>query len=339
MRCPKCGTESPEGAHFCEIDGTPLAGSPSPAVGENSSPAPLASPTCRCGAGVEARDEQGFCGECGRRREQQTLPLRDHLEIELSPTFAGVTDRGRRHAQNEDAMALAQEEIGGQQIQLLIVCDGVSSSGYAAQASETAANATRGHLLTALRAGETDAEKTLREAIYAANEAVCALYNPEDTTREPPETTLVAALVQGSRVTVAWVGDSRAYFITANEAIPLTRDHSWLNEMTDSGAMTYEEILHSPYAHAITRCLGPVADNEAEDTAVPSVAQFTIPPACRLLLCSDGLWNYIPDDARLAALVQDHPSLEGTLPLTRSLVDYANRQGGRDNITVAVAQF
>jgi len=343
MYCLKCGATAPEGARFCEIDGTPLA----QLAGESPTAAHLAPagrPGCRCGAEASAIDEQGYCQECGRFCGNQE---RDHIEVVIDASFAGVTDRGRRHSQNEDDMALTSTSVLSAEsgtAHILVVCDGVSSSQTPEQASRTGCTVALQALNQALQGvWEPDrVEDTMRDAIHAANRAVCDLPHTEKSTKDPPEATIVAALVHGGIVTVGWVGDSRAYWFGQEHTIAqqLTHDHSWINEVVDAGEMSEAEASVSPGAHAITRCLGvPDADNEDGSATEPGIARFALPGAGILLLCSDGLWNYAPHGEDIATLLRQMPPDADAVTQARTLVEFANAQGGRDNITVAIAQF
>ena len=334
MICPKCGALAPEGAKFCELDGTRLA---PPEASTNSAAAVANSGGCRCGAAQTAIDPQGYCQECGRFCGN---PARDHIEIAVNAAFGGVTDRGKRHKQNEDDMALALEDLDGKTTHILVVCDGVSSSEHAELASEAASRAALNALAQATRDGLANPEAAMRDAIRAANEAVCALPHTADSPKDPPETTLVAALVQNGVATLGWIGDSRAYWFADDIARQLTRDHSWINDVVDAGEMSLAEASIAPGSHAITRCLGiPDADNEDGGATEPGIGAFTLPGAGRLLLCSDGLWNYADTPERIADLLQQQPAEADAVTTSRALVEYANAQGGRDNITVIIANF
>ena len=328
MQCGKCGSENIEGARFCESCGAKLIADAPATAGVN----------CPCGAGPEKRDAQGFCQQCGRRRsaEARTLLPRDHVEIELSPVFSSVTDRGRKHHRNEDTCAIAAESANGAAISLLIVCDGVSSSQDADTASETAINAALESLKQAITLSDLNAEDALRTALMAAHRAVCLLPHSALTGKDPPLTTVVAALVIAETATVGWVGDSRAYLIAGDEIRQITKDHSWQNMVVDAGEMTLEEAEVAPQAHAITQCLGLWADGTPEDLPTPGIVSVALVPGSRLLLCTDGLWNYAPLPEDLYALVAAAPEGETALALCRRLTDFANAQGGHDNITVAV---
>ena len=338
MPCPKCSADVSPGAKFCESCGAPLTPEATSVVN-----APVDAPfPCRCGAASEEVDAQGYCTACGVRRPapasaRLALP-RDHVEIVLTPALAAVTDRGKRHANNQDDVALTLEEGSGQPAQVIVVCDGVSSAQEADRASALAAEAARDALLAALRAG-TFADEAMAAALRAAHEAAKTIpYRRDHETLGPPGTTIVAAVVSGETLTVGWVGDSRAYLFAAGEARLLTRDHSWVNEMVDAGEMTEAEALRSKQAHAITRCLGPLNGEPPDDVPVPSVVTLPALPGGLLLVCSDGLWNYAAAPEELAALVGSSPE-GGALALCRHLVDFALAQGGRDNITAAVVEL
>ena len=328
MPCGKCGSENIEGARFCESCGAKLSAEAPAVVGA----------ACPCGAGTEKRDAQGFCQQCGRRHAAEariSLP-RDHIEIELSPVYAAVTDRGRKHSRNEDACAIACETASGETVFQLVVCDGVSSSQDADTASETAIQAALESLKQAVSLPDLNVESALHHALMAAHHAVCLLPHSALTGKDPPLTTIVAALVTAGTATVGWVGDSRAYLIAGDEIRQLTKDHSWQNMVVDAGEMTMEEAEVAPQAHAITQCLGLWADGTPEDLPTPGIVSVSLVPGSRLLLCTDGLWNYALAPEDIYALIAAAPESETALMLCRRLTDFANAQGGHDNITVAV---
>jgi serine/threonine protein phosphatase PrpC len=152
-------------------------------------------------------------------------------------------------------------------------------------------------------------------------------------TGEPPSCTYVSALTHGRSVTVGWIGDSRAYWLPADGGGDrLTDDDSWAGQMVTSGAMTEAEAERHPNAHVITGWLG--ADAPTLD---PHVRTFTPDGAGVVLVCSDGLWNYLPEAAELAAAVPSAAS--EPLNAARSLTRLALDAGGRDNITVVVIPF
>ena len=295
MECPKCTVASPDENLFCEECGQPL---------QELEPVP----GCVCGAPLTEADEDGFCGRCGRRVRPRAT---DRMEAELSRDLAAVSDRGIRHDRNEDRFAIRRFDNRT----LLTVCDGVSAS----RESELASSLAVETIAESIAAGAA-----LEQAMRDAAEAVAKLGPPGNG--DAPSTTAVAALVEGDIVTLAWVGDSRAYWIDDAGAHQLTNDHSWMNQTVAAGEMTMEQAAASPRAHAITKWFGA----DAEDDGTAETTTFEIPGPGLLLLCTDGLWNYSP-----ALAATDESSLE----LCRNLVDFANRSGGRDNITVAALRL
>ncbi len=300
-----------------------------------------ACPTCR--APASAIDADGFCSVCGTQRRE-----REHIEVALSPTLAGVTDRGLRHGRNEDDLAARDLPARGSRV--LVVCDGVSQSQAPDLASRAASTAACASLAAALDGGEagevTEAnpDAALRAAVTRAQEAARAVPYSVYALEDAPATTLVAAIVQGRRATIGWVGDSRAYWIPAPADVPadipanadngvrlLTRDHSWAAEVVAAGLMSDEQATRAPQAHAITRWLGAdVADDPRAD-----VATFEAPGAGAFLLCTDGLWGYLETPDHLATLTRDAWADAATM--ASALVTFALRRGGRDNVTALVA--
>ena len=135
--------------------------------------------------------------------------------------------------------------------------------------------------------------------------------------------------VPGHQVVVAWVGDSRAYWLSATGSRLLTTDHSWAEEIVAAGRMDAAVAALDRRAHAITRWLG------AGGEPIPDLAAFTPDGPGVLLLCSDGLWNYLADAAALAAVALPG-AFTDPLGVAAELTAVALEAGGRDNITVAV---
>ncbi|MDN5858657.1 MAG: protein phosphatase 2C domain-containing protein [Pseudonocardia sp.] len=330
--CRYCGNHVDPLDQFCEGCGSELRvrrGCTADHVG-NGVPA-----SCRgCGHDLADHDavDHGdqFCPECGALRGDGT----DHVEIDLG-TLAGVSDRGRLHARNEDAMALGERsataDVPG--AVAAVVCDGVSSVDRPELASRAATRAALGALLSPRGAG-TSARTHVEAAVAAAAEAVAAL--PYDAGRGAPSCTLVAALVEGAapEMTVAWVGDSRAYWLcppgqagaTSAQSSLLTTDHSWAAEMVALGELDEATAAADPRAHAITRWLG------ADSSDTPSVVELRPDGPGLLLLCSDGLWNYLPDASALAGAA--YATGVGPHDVAAELTRYALDCGGHDNITV-----
>jgi serine/threonine protein phosphatase PrpC len=321
--CPSCADERTAGAAFCEACGRPLteaAAASAPEPAPESAAADGTCPSCGTPGSIGA---DGYCGNCG----MLAFRPRDHIETEAGAAGA-VTDRGLRHHRNEDAMWLV---VRGDDVDV-VVCDGVSSSFDPDVASQTAVECA-GQLLATFKAGDELPER-IGEAVVAAGAAVAELIEAGDPRRTAsnPACTIVAACVRGSEIGYAWVGDSRAYWLPADgEVVPLTEDDSWATHAIALGADP-QTAWNDPKAHAITAWLGADAG-----TVAPRVGEFVVTAAGHLVLCSDGLWNYLTDPAEFAGTVRKHlQEAESPLAAARSLVAFANGEGGADNITVAL---
>jgi serine/threonine protein phosphatase PrpC len=319
--CPSCGHPVSATDNFCEACRTELA----PAVVSDDAPVTASEcPFCH----VPQITEDGYCESCGRK-----VPSgRDHIELDLG-MLAGVTDKGLRHARNEDAMALATAELAGGPVALAVVCDGVSSSRRPDEASLAAAEAAVQVLLAGVREG-ADLAGASRSAVAAAQQALAGLDEPGPG--DPPSATYVSAVMTGEAVTLCWLGDSRGYWLGAGPgsgAERLTTDDSLAGEMVAAGLVSEDDAMALPGAHVVTGWVG--ADAAGTE---PHVATFAPPGSGALLLCSDGLWNYRPGAAELAELALPG-ALTDPLGTARALVGFALEAGGMDNITVVLAPF
>jgi len=288
-----------------------------------------------------ARTVQDVRDEVKLATSAMEIPPDDHRDL------AKLADRGLHRERDEDAVAVD----GNDDWHVLVVCDGVSASFRADVASRIAATTVR--QILAARHEEPEAEDTLVDAIRAAHKAICAEH--VSFGGDPLGTTIVASLVRGRKIALGWVGDSRAYWIgddssetpissgsrrrefpLARGAQLLTRDHSWLNEVMALGTTSVEEAMQSPWAHALTRCLGPLEGGDPAWHAEPDTLQVEVESPGHLILCSDGLWNYFPTPSSIAALLAKAPESSRPAAIARLLVDAALSQGGHDNVSVAV---
>jgi serine/threonine protein phosphatase PrpC len=181
----------------------------------------------------------------------------------------------------------------------------------------------------------------MKTAIRAAHVAVCASHIEHGDTA-PPGTTLVAALVHKRRLTVGWIGDSRAYWVSPSGSELLTHDHSWVNETVARGEMSESDALAAPLAHALTKCLGPleVGDGKGKIEEVdPDIRVRQLPGPGHVVLCTDGLWNYFPSAPEIALLVRSAGDGAAPEAIARVLVNHALAKGGGDNVSVAVCAF
>jgi serine/threonine protein phosphatase PrpC len=236
-----------------------------------------------------------------------------------------VSDRGLTHRRNEDAFAL---EVRGDRL-VAVVCDGVSASVSPDRAARVAADTVAEMLAAAIDDG-TDLANAMAEAVTVARAAVERVPWIATQRLAAPSCTLVAAVWDGRSITLASVGDSRAYWIGADAAAVLTDDDSWALEQVRIGELTPEAAATHPWAHAITNWIG--ADAPDDELRVETI---TPDRDGLVVVCTDGLWNYVPEADALAELVR---ALGGTTPheIADGLVQYAIARGGADNVTVAV---
>jgi PPM family protein phosphatase len=253
----------------------------------------------------------------------------DRDEAVLGPVVL-ITDRGLLHAYNEDAAAAGS--VG--QAVAVAVCDGVSTSGQSQLASSAASAAGVEGMLTAFAASGASRDAVLAGLAAAAQAALDAGAGTDP--EHGPSCTYTSALAvptsEGAmEVTVGNVGDSRVYWLPdpPAEAALLTVDDSVAQELLTAGATAESEFVRRG-AHTLTRWLG--AHSEPMPWADDAVQTVTVEGPGVVLLCSDGLWNYLPEPAELV------PFCAGTDPLAaaRALTEYAIGAGGHDNITVAV---
>jgi len=228
---------------------------------------------------------------------------------------AGVaSDRGLVRQTNEDSFLVRRG--------LYAVCDGMGG----ARAGEVASLMACEGLLTLdpTSAGQQD----LRSAIIEANRSIARRSLSEEHLLGMG-TTLTAALAGEESLTIAHVGDSRAYLLREGELAQLTTDHSWVGEMVRRGELTPAQAAIHPHRSIITRALG--TDSEVE----PDVLEVPVKPGDRVLLCSDGLTGMVSDSDIAEALRRG----EGPQEAAMSLVQAALAGGGEDNVTVVVVDF
>lgn len=245
---------------------------------------------------------------------------------------AGITDRGHRRRRNEDAFALTRAATAeGTPVVVAVVCDGVASVPGGDTASRTACDvaAAAGH--EALAGGQ-DLDDAAATAAEAARKAVAALAPGEGPA---PACTYVAAVLDAGRAVVSWAGDSRAYWLcpgSPDESAVLTEDDSWAAEMVAAGIVEADDALSDPRAHVITRWLAADAPDVVARHRTWELDEHGV-----LLLCSDGVWNHLPDPAVLAALLDGTPAdAEAVHAGVRALVGAALDDGGHDNPTAVL---
>ena len=143
-------------------------------------------------------------------------------------------------------------------------------------------------------------------------------------------TTLTAARTMGRHLQIVHVGDSRAYLLRDGRLLRLTRDHTYVQLLLDSGQLSEEEAANFGARHLLVNALGGVSEDVEVD-----VSQLTLTSGDRLLLCSDGLTDLVADETIREVLMDCRQSADAC----RRLVDLALAAGGKDNITVVVAAY
>ena len=224
--------------------------------------------------------------------------------------YAEKTDTGRQRSANEDSY-FARAPV-------FAVADGMGGAQAGEVASKIAARAFESGVDS-----ERPGEDQLRRLAEQANHEIHELANKDDT-RAGMGTTLTAAMIREDEVSLAHVGDSRAYRFRNGKLKQLTDDHSLVEELRRQGRLTDEQAHEHPQRSIITRALGPEAEVDVDTMTYPARGGDVF------LLCSDGLTAMV-DDAKIAEIIAAATSLDAGV---ESLVHEANRLGGRDNITV-----
>jgi protein phosphatase len=254
------------------------------------------------------------------------MSLRGKIEI------AQLTDTGRVREHNEDAIG-SNPEIG-----LMVLADGMGgynagevASGIAVQiVTDLAAEGAQREELNNIDAhsGLMRQSIILRDAVYRSNKIIYQTAQSQ-THCEGMGTTIVACMFYDNKVSIAHVGDSRAYRLRAGVLEQVTLDHSLLQELVDRGFYSHEEAQRSTNRNYVTRALG------VEPTVEVEVHEYDVLPGDIYLLCSDGLPDMVEDDDIHLTISTFNASLE---TVGQQLIDLANDHGGRDNVSVMLAQ-
>ncbi len=245
---------------------------------------------------------------------------------------AGKTDVGCVRKHNEDSY-LADSDLG-----LFVVADGLGGHAAGEVASQIVVDT------VAKFVGDTqEKDRTwpmeydpslsydgnrLKVALLLSDRAIAEdiRHNPE---RETMGSTVVAGLLHGAKVTLAHVGDSRAYLLSSDGIRQVTRDHSWVAEQVANGILTPSEARVHPFRNVITQALGNGGDLDIE------VQNMELGKSERLLLCSDGLSGMI-GDRQIWDIVTQSSTLQQAV---ESLVLTAREHGGEDNITAILVDL
>jgi PPM family protein phosphatase len=242
------------------------------------------------------------------------------------------THTGRVRDHNEDAV-YADMDIG-----LIVLADGMGGYNAGEVASElaikTVADMVRASVDRETRSMVEESSGLMRQSIVLRNAIIRANKIIWQTAQSQPHcrgmgTTLAACLFHDDRVSIAHVGDSRVYRLRKNRFEQLTLDHSLMQELVDRGFFSHEEAMRSANRNYVTRALGVEATVDAE------VQEETVKPDDVYLLCSDGLSDMVEEEDIHLTISTFSANLQTG---GEQLVQLANANGGRDNISVCLAQ-
>jgi len=243
---------------------------------------------------------------------------------------------GMQREHNEDALFMLTTTLTSDHnslpIGLYIVADGMGGHQHGEIASGIAIRSVAGYLLSRLvipllSVKPVTPEVSLQEIMQAGVQEAHRVI----TSQAPGSgTTLTAVLILGEQITIAHVGDSRAYMIDSDGKIEaMTRDHSLVKRLVELGQISREEAANHPQRNVLYRALG---QGEPFD---PDIKTLRLPENGILLICSDGLWGVIPEE-EIARVVTNATTPELAC---QALVDAANAAGGPDNITAIMVKL
>lgn len=240
--------------------------------------------------------------------------------------FCIRTDPGLARDNNEDSVALDEPT------RLAILADGMGGYNAGEVASGMATTFIKSELGRWLvQAGEHANAREVRRAMeICVDNANRSIFNASNSNPQygGMGTTLVLGVFQEGRVMIGHIGDSRCYRLRGPEFTQITKDHSLLQEQMDAGLITPEQAATSANKNLVTRALG------VEDAVLLEVNEHKVQTGDLYLMCSDGLSDMV-DDASIAKILAADTPLEQKVA---QLVDAANANGGRDNISVLLAQ-
>jgi protein phosphatase len=230
---------------------------------------------------------------------------------------AGATDCGPVRHENQDVFRLVPLAGAGLG---LILADGMGGHSGGREAAEAAVAGAADRL-----GAQGGGDERLLDAVAVANAAVAGV---RLTLGGNPGTTMVAAVIEGGRLTLAHAGDSRAYLVRDGEATQLTSDHSLTGERVRAGTLDPETARHDPRRNYVTRAL-------LGDPVEPDVAELALISGDVVVLCTDGLWEPLTDGQIAGLAGGDVAPAEGS----RRLVAAALAAGATDNVTAVVARL
>src|SRR5215212_1337771 len=244
----------------------------------------------------------------------------------------GLTHVGRQRQHNEDAFLVENDA------RLFLVADGMGGHAAGEIASRIAVDSINEFIVHTKEDDGTwphaydehyrRSTNRLMAALRMANTRVLEAMR-KDARLRGMGTTVVAALAEEGTVSVAHVGDSRAYLIRDGHLSRITNDHSWVFEQVQAGMLTEAEAEKHPLRNVITRALGGAL------SVTPDASEVESQPGDVYLLCSDGLTGMVPEDEILRIVSQNEKDLEKAC---QTVIDIANERGGLDNVTAILVK-
>lgn len=243
---------------------------------------------------------------------------------------------GRQRELNEDSLFTLSTTIAGNSSNppfgLFIIADGMGGHQYGEVASNVAIRMISGYIMKKFHSSlfslpSLPMDESMQEIVQAA-----VMEAQRAVLREAPGsgTTVTAALVLGQQLTIAHVGDSRAYLLYNEQRMEaITRDHSLVRRLEELGQITSAEAAVHPQRNVLYRALG------QGETLEPDVVTTPFPVGGYLALCSDGLWGVVPED-EIRKIVYEAPNVQRAC---QNLVAAANGAGGPDNISIILVQL
>lgn len=242
---------------------------------------------------------------------------------------SGLTDTGRARSHNEDAIAWDAEHG------LAMLADGMGGHNAGDVASRLCLQTLSEMLIPALEKPlrlqpNKNMSKHATLVRRTVNKANKAIFDDAETNskRKGMGTTLVMVLFYDKKVVVAHVGDSRVYRLRGSKLEQITADHSLVRELLEQGVISEEEVENNPYSHVITKAVG------VRPRVVAEVQEFDVKPGDAFMLCSDGLTDMVDDETISETLLAGSGNWERA---SQRLIDFANNNGGHDNISVVIA--
>jgi serine/threonine protein phosphatase PrpC len=214
---------------------------------------------------------------------------------------------------------------------VLVVADGMGGMEMGEEASRIAVETVKSYVFenyTLLIDDEATITERISNVFEKANEEILKFAETSNNVGKMG-TTLVVSIVFKKHTYVFWIGDSRAYLFRNAKLQPLSKDHSYVQELVDSGKLSYEQSFYHPDSNIITKFMG-----DPKNVPIPSVLCFEHTDGDVLLLCSDGL-NGMLQDSEIENCFYEKDSL---IQICDKLIDSANQAGGHDNITVILGE-